>query len=100
MVDIVIELEADACAHTWEQVIAHASELYDSLESYWSPVGTTTLNANPLQAKVASLEKTVGKLKLKEGDPSTSTVFGKKSALTVVKTKRKVGMEVVQLQNP
>ena len=33
------QLETDACAHTWEQVIAHASELYDSLESYWSQLG-------------------------------------------------------------
>ena len=49
----VVDLETNAIAYTWKQVIAHASKLYDSLDTYWSPAGNTTLNANPLQIKVA-----------------------------------------------
>ena len=76
MVNIVVELETNALAYAWEQVIVHVSKLYGALDSYCSPARNTTLNVNPLQIKVASLEKQVNELKMNERGASTTTRYG------------------------
>jgi len=66
MVDIVVQLETNALAYTWEKVLSHAIDLYDSLDTYWSPAGNTALNSNPLQVKIATLEHQVCQLHMNE----------------------------------
>ena len=56
MVDMIVDFETNTITYTWKQVIAHTSELYDSLDTYGSPAGNITFNANSLQLKVATTE--------------------------------------------
>ena len=64
MFDIVVQLESNALAYIWEKVLSHAIDLYDSLDTYWSPAGNTALNSNPLQVKIATLEHQVCQLRM------------------------------------
>ena len=78
---LVLKLEADYEAFTWEEVLESTEEWYTALSDYWTPAGKTSYlnNVAPSQDIVAlkkqneSLQKAVNQLKLNASSSSSKT---------------------------
>ena len=68
---LVLKLEADYEAFTWEEVLEEAEEWYTALADYWTPAGKTSYLNNvatsqaieDLKKQNESLQQTVNQLK-------------------------------------